>query len=311
MEGAELKIVVTGGAGFIGSHVTKLLCDLGYDVHVIDNLSFGHERFIDKRAKYFKGDFSNEKILNKALKNTNIVIHLAASSIIKFSYSKPLEYTKNNVLNGITLLESMRKNDVNKIVFASSAAVYGNSSNPQIKEDDLKNPINLYGATKLAFENILSSYYYSYGLESTSLRLFNVYGPNDEQKPRTRAVPMWIEALLNDKKIEYYWKGKQIRDYIFVEDVAKAFGQALSRNGVNYYNVGSGQGIQMKNLITLIEKVADKKMKLIDKGRRKGDSKILVADISEIKKELGWKPTTEIENGIMQTYKYYLNNLKD
>ncbi|HVA96943.1 MAG TPA: GDP-mannose 4,6-dehydratase [Candidatus Acidoferrales bacterium] len=306
-----MKIVVTGGAGFIGSHITELLCDKKHSVKVIDNLSFGYERFIDNRAQFIKGDINDEKLLKRVLKGADAVVHLAASSIIKFSYDNPLSYFENNLINGVKLLDAMRINRVSKIINSSTAAVYGNPRTIPVKEDDFKEPMNTYGASKLAFEEALCAYYHAYGIDSVSLRYFNAYGPRDEQKPATRAVPMWMKAIITNKPVEMYWNGKQIRDYIFVKDIAKAHIDVLKLRGLHYYNIGSGNGIMMKNIITTIEKIAGKKLKTIDKGERKGDPAKLVADISKIKREVSWEPRTTLFEGLQKTFEYYNQTLSN
>jgi UDP-glucose 4-epimerase len=284
-----MKIVVTGGAGFIGSHITEMLCDQKHDVVVIDNLSFGYEKFVDKRATFIKGDFGNSKLMQKILPGAKAVIHLAGSSIIKYSYEKPALYFENNLFKGIKLLDAMRATKVKKIIFSSTAAVYGYQTKIPIKESAPKSPRNAYGASKLAFEEALQAYYYSYGIESVSLRYFNAYGPRDEQQPATRAIPMWMKAMVTNQPVTTYWEGKQIRDYIFVKDIAKAHLAVLSREGLHTYNIGSGTGILMK----------------IDKGEREGDPHYLVADITKIKKEIGWVPTVKLSDGLTETFAYY------
>jgi UDP-glucose 4-epimerase len=305
VEGVKMKIVVTGGAGFIGSHVTEALCDLDHEVIVIDDLSFGYKKFIDKRAVFVKGNIGDEKIIRQVLRGTDAVIHLAASSIIKFSYEDPISYFQNNLTNGIILLESMRKEGIKKIIYSSTAAVYGTPKKIPIKEDDPKNPISSYGASKLAFENALSAYYHAYGIESVSLRYFNAYGPRDEQKPATRAVPMWIKAILADKSVEVYWNAEQIRDYVFVKDIAQAHIDVLSKKGCLTYNIGSGKGIVMKDIIKEIEKIVGKRLKIINKDERKGDPHELIADISKIQKEIGWRPQISLAQGLRKTIEYY------
>ena len=300
-----MKIVVTGGAGFIGSHITELLCNKRHNVVVVDDLSFGYESFVDKRATFIHGNIGDEKLMKRTLKGADIVVHLAASSIIKFSYENPLSYFENNLLNGIKLLEVMRYNNVKKIINSSTAAVYGNPKKVPVQENDQKKPLNTYGASKLAFEEALRAYYHAYGIESVSLRYFNAFGPRDEQKPATRAVPMWIKAVIADKPVEMYWGGKQKRDYIFVKDIAQAHIDVLNVRGLHYYNIGSGNGVVMKNIAKTIEKIAGRKLQTIDKGERKGDPAKLVADISRIKKEVGWEPKISLEEGLRETYNYY------
>lgn len=302
-----MKIVITGGAGFIGSHVTELFCDNKHSVKVVDDLSFGYEKFVDRRAEFFKGNFGDIALMKKVLKDTDAVIHLAASSIIKYSYEDPLSYYENNFFNGVKLLEAMRFAGVKKIINSSTAAVYGNPQHVPIKESDPTNPVSAYGASKLAFENALSSYYYAYGIESVSLRYFNAYGPRDEQKPATRAVPMWIKAILADKQVETYWKGTQVRDYIFVRDIAQAHIDVLNVKGLHTYNLGSGTGVVMKDIMKQIEEIVGKKLQTIDKGERKGDPEKLIADTSKIQKEIGWKPETSLHDGLKQTIEYFRN----
>lgn len=303
------KIVVTGGGGFIGSHVVRLLCDKGFDVWVVDDLSFGFEKFIDKRARFVKERIQNEKPMDKVLPEALAVIHLAASSIIKFSYKHPLEYFQNNFIDGIKLLEAMRKNKVKKIIFSSTASVYGIPKRIPVLEKDGKNPLNSYGSSKLAFEYALESYFHSFGIESVSLRYFNAYGPNDEQKPATRAVPIWTRALLKNQPIPLYWKGKQKRDYVYVEDIANAHLLALKLSGLHFINIGSGEGIVMKEILKLLEKLTERKAKTSDKGQRLGDPANLVADISLAKKILKWSPKTKLEEGLKKTIEYYKKNL--
>lgn len=307
MERTKMKIVVTGGAGFIGSHITELLCDLNFDVLVVDNLSFGYKNFVDKRAVFVEGNVGDKKLMRQVLRGADAVIHLAASSIIKFSYEDPESYFQNNLINGVALLDAMREEKVKKIIFSSTAAVYGIPTNTPINEDDPKNPINAYGASKLAFEEALKAYYHMFGIESVSLRYFNAYGPRDEQKPATRAVPMWIKAILSDKPVEVYWQAKQIRDYVFVKDIAQAHVSVLSAKGYNIYNIGSGKGVVMKDIINNIENIVGRKLKIIDKGERKGDPNELIADISKIQKEFGWKPKVSLVEGLKQTIVYYQN----
>ncbi len=299
------KILVTGGAGFIGSHVVEILCNVGYDVTVIDDLSFGYKSFVDYRAKFIRGSIGDKKIIEKALVGVDVVMHLAASSIIKFSYDAPGVYYQNNVMNGIVMLEAMRKNKIKKIIFSSSAAVYGNTTISPIPEDAPRLPLNIYGSSKLAFEEALFAYYHSFGIESVSLRYFNAYGPRDEQRPATRAVPVWIQRILKNKPIPLFWKGEQLRDYVYVGDIARAHFAVMNLDGCRQYNIGSGSGVWMKDIIKKLEKISSKKIKVENKGERRGDPAKLIADTSRIKKEANWKPEVGLEEGLRLTYAYY------
>lgn len=301
------KILVTGGAGFIGSHVTELLCDYGYTVVVVDDLRFGYEKFIDKRAEFFKIALEDSDTIEKILEGVDVVMHLAASSIISLSYERPLEYFENNLTNGIKLLEAMKKRGVKKIIYSSTSSVYGEPQKIPIEEDAPTNPLNAYSASKLAFEQALISYYHSFGIESVSLRYYNAYGPRDEQKPRTRAVPMWIEAILNNKPIPWHWQGRQVRDYIYVKDVAKAHLNVLNLKGIHCFNIGSGQGVYMHDVLKTLEKIVGRELKTRDMGERKGDPMESFADISKIKKVAGWIPKVTLEEGLRETFEYYRN----
>lgn len=304
------KILITGGAGFIGSNVTELFCDKGFDVTVLDDLSFGYKSFVDKRAKFIEGSISDANLLKKALTGIDAVVHLAASSIIQFSFTNPVGYYENNVLNGIKLLEAMKKKGVKKIIFSSTAAVYGEPKNVPVKESDEKDPMTIYGSSKLAFERLLYVYYKNYGIDSVSLRFYNAYGPRDNQKPATRAIPMWIDDILHRRVVEWYWQGSQLRDYVYVEDIALAIIDVLKLKGCNIFNIGSGNGILMKDVLKILEEIVGKKMKTKDLGPRKGDPMKLVADISKIEKEVGWKPKTSLREGLEKTLAYYASSLK-
>lgn len=306
MEGTSIKkVLVTGGAGFIGSHVTELLCNKNFDVSVIDDLSFGYENFIDKRAKFIKGSIGDANLLERVVDGVDVVIHLAASSIISLSYQRPEEYFQNNLTNGVKLLETMRKMGVKKIINSSTAAVYGEQKKMPISEDAPKSPINIYGASKLAFEQALQGYCSSFDIESVSLRYFNAYGSRDEQKPATRAVPVWINAILCDKEIPLYWNGQQKRDYIFVKDIAQAHLDVMDLSGCNVFNIGSGSGVFMMEVLNVIEKILGKKAKIKQMGERKGDPMELIADTTKIRKSVNWKPRYNLEQGLKETIKYY------
>lgn len=301
-----MHILVTGGAGFIGSHITQLLCDKGYKVTVVDDLRFGFERFVDKRATFLKMSLENTSTLEKALKGIDTVVHLAASSIISLSYERPLEYFENNLINGVRLLEAMRKAGVGKIIYSSTSSVYGEPKRTPVKETDPKNPLNPYGASKLLFEEALVPYYQAFGIESVSLRYYNAYGPRDEQQPRTRAIPMWIEAILANKPVPWHWQGRQIRDYVYVSDIAAAHLAVMSLSGLHCFNLGSGKGVHMKDVLHTLEKIIGKKFTMLDMGERRGDPMKSFADITKIREAVGWEPKVSLEEGLRKTFAYYI-----
>lgn len=302
-------VLVTGGAGFIGSNTTRLLCDQGYQVIVFDNLSTGYEKLVDKRAKFIKGDLLIRREITSALNGVDCVFHFAATSFIKASIDNPFACYENNVMATVSLLEGMRQNNVKFIVASSSASVYGEPEMIPVTEDSVKQPLQPYGGSKLAVEAVLSSYYHSFGINSTSLRYFNAYGPYDEQRPITRAVPNWINQVLNDQPISLFWKGKQLRDYVYVEDIARAHLAVMDRVGYNYFNIGSGNGILMIDLLESIFKALDKRTEIVDLGKRLGDPMKLVADTAKIRKAVGWKPLCSLDEGIKLTVDYFRGSM--
>ncbi|KKU94557.1 MAG: NAD-dependent epimerase/dehydratase [Parcubacteria group bacterium GW2011_GWA1_48_11b] len=307
-----MRALVTGGAGFIGSNLVKHLCDGGHEVVVIDDLSSSGRSEIDPRAKLVVGDVGDRELVEKLLDKKDVVFHLAALGIISISLEKPEEAFRNNLMNGVRLLEAMRKKGVSKIVYSSSSSIYGEPKRNPVQEDDSKEPINPYGASKYTFEAALSAYAHSFGIDAMALRYFNVYGPGDEQKPVTRAVPSWIQWALTGDTVWIHWGGQQVKDYIYVDDVCRANIVAANSKlkGFHAYNVGGGVGRKMLDIAMTIKKIIGKDLKIVDKGARPGDPDTLVADISKITKELGWKPEVDLETGLKKTIEYYKERLK-
>ena len=300
------KVLVTGGAGFIGSNLVRHLCDLGYRVVVVDDLSSGFRRLVDRRATFAKGSIADSRLLARLLRGVSAVFHLAATSTISYSMSNPKVYFETNFMNGIELLEAMRKAGIKKIVYASSAASYDGTKRTPIAERDPIGPINPYGASKLAFEHAMSAYFHAFGIEGIALRFFNVYGPNDEQPNATRAIPMWLDAAFAGEPVPYYWKGRQKRDYVYVDDVAAALACAAKKgHRFKVYNVGNGKGIWMIDILRSIEKIVRKRLVLKDMGERPGDPKYAIADTRKIQKELGWKPRVGLDEGLRRTVAYH------
>jgi UDP-glucose 4-epimerase len=298
-------VLVTGGAGFVGSHAVRLLCEQGFNVTVVDDLSFGHAEFVDPRALLVRGSFNDTRLLQEHLPGCSVVMHFAASSIIQFAFERPTEYFQNNLMKGIALLEAMREYGVRRIVFSSTASVYGDAARVPIHEDDPKLPTQAYGASKLAFESALSAYFHAYGIQSVSFRYFNAYGPCDEQRPVTRAVPRWVRAALADQPLQLFWDGVQIRDYVYVEDIARAHLLACELDGCRIYNLGSGHGEVMRDVAHMIATLTGSRAGLINSGERPGDPRQLIADTTRIRSELGWRPQVDLREGMRRTVQWY------
>lgn len=300
-----MKVLVTGGGGFIGSHVTKMLLDDGHQVVVLDNLSHGYKENVDKRAKLIVGDIKDPKKTKEALKGVNAVIHMAGLIVVPESVKNPIKYTDNNVLGTISLLESMKEAGVKKIIFSSSACVYGTPEKLPIKEDAPLHPDNPYGATKAAVEAFLQAYHANFSFDVTILRYFNPYGPGRLAPPITHAIPNFIMATLAKKPIPLYWKGEQIRDFIYIEDLAQAHIDVLSLSGFNVFNLGMEKGVKVKDVVEMIFEIVGYIVPIDDLGKRAGDVHANYASSQKLKKAVSWKAKIDLKEGLKRTIDYY------
>ncbi len=301
-------ILVTGGAGYIGSHVVKLLSRYGHETVVFDNLSRGHREMVST-GEFIEGDLSNRDLLIKTMKDKEIesVVHFAASSLVGESEEDPHQYYRNNLSNGINLLGAMLDAGVKKIIFSSSAAVYGNPVEVPIKEDHPTEPTNVYGSTKLIIEGMLRKYFEAYGISSVALRYFNAAGADpdaqigEDHTPETHLIPIVLDCALGRRTevtvfgTDYETPdGTCIRDYIHVNDLADAHIKALEyiekRTGAFFYNLGNGKGFSVRKVIESTERVTGKRIAIKEGPRRKGDPGRLVASSVKIIEDFGWDP---------------------
>ncbi len=312
-------IFVTGGAGYIGSHLVKKLIKLKYKVLVYDNLSKGHKESIDKKASFIKGDLSDKNKLDSVFKKYKIdsVMHFAGSIEAAESIIKPEKYFTDNVVNGINLLNAMVKHNVKKMIYSSSAGVYGNAKRIPIKEDSETKPVNVYGETKLMFENILRLYDKIHNVKFMALRYFNSAGSDErlgeDHNPETHLIPLILKAALNNSGVKVFGTdyptkdGTCIRDYIHVIDLANAHILALNNldSESKIYNLGSENGYSVKEIIKISKEITRKKIKVVESGRRKGDPAILIASSEKIKKELGWKSRYDLRAIIKSAWNWH------
>lgn len=323
-----MKILVTGGAGYIGSHTIKELIRQGYKIVVYDNLSDGHKEALPKEAKLVVADLANISQLDKTIRNEKpeAVIHFAGSIQVGESVKNPGKYYINNFFVGINLLEMMVKHHLKYLVYSSSAGVYGNPDRIPIKEDDAKNPVNTYGRTKLMFENALQSYEAAYGLKYVALRYFNAAGASsdgsigEDHYPETHIIPLIIStALGKHKEFKVFGNdyptpdGTCIRDYIHVEDLAAAHDLALQYllkgNQSNIFNLGIGKGFSNKELINAVKKISGQNFKVAIGSRRAGDPARLVANSQKAQKLLKWQPKyVKIEDIIKTAWNWHCKN---
>lgn len=305
---ATSYILVVGGAGFIGSHVNKMLNIHGYRTIVLDNLSLGNRNAVT-RGTFIEGDIANIEDLENIFNHYAIeaVMHFAALIDVGESMLNPANYYINNVANTLNLLEAMRRHQVKTFVFSSSAAIFGIPQQQRLTEDHPCYPINPYGETKLMVEKILRDYDRAYGIKSNCLRYFNAAGGDPEReiknykRKETNLIPITLRSLLDPNgSLTIYGTnyptpdGTCIRDYIHIEDLSNAHLLAMqkllqTRVSTNY-NLGNGNGFSIREVIRSVEKVTGKKVNVIQGARRSGDAPILIADSQKAQQELGWCP---------------------
>src|SRR3989344_6031567 len=301
-----MKVLVTGGAGFIGSHVNKLLLDQGHQVTAVDNLSKGHRDSIDSRVNFHQVSLEDQESLKKILPNHDAVIHMASFIEVGESVKKPVEFAENNIVGTVKLLQAMKNAGVKKIIFSSSACVYGKPNKLPIVEDDpLGMQENPYGITKVTMEDFCRLYHTLFGFDVTLLRYFNPYGPGELHTPETHAIPNFVKAVLNKQPIPLFWKGEQIRDFIYIDDLAEAHVLALTLTGLHIYNVGTQTGVKVADVVKKIFELVDYEVPIDDKGERKGDVPALVASSQKIQQELGWSAKVNLDEGLQKTIEFF------
>ena len=297
-----MKILVTGGAGFIGSNLVDRLIDEGYKVFVIDNLSSGKKENLNKKAIFYKADICNLNKIFPLFKGIDYVFHLAANPRVLFSVENPIESHKVNVDGTLNVLYASYKNKVKRLIFASSSAVYGNIKKLPLREDMKPNPISPYGLHKLIGEYYCKLFSDLYNLETVCLRYFNVYGPKmDPEGPYALVIGKFLKLKKENKPLTIYGNGKQTRDFVYVNDVVEANILAMKSKKVGkgeVINICSGKNYSINYIAKLI---GGKKIYL---PARKGEMKHTLGDNSLAKKLLGWKPKISLEEGI----NYLLNN---
>ena len=303
--------MVTGGCGFIGSHLTDKLIGKGHKVVVIDNLSTGkkenlHPLFFKKsggnpKAKFYKIDICSPKIFHIFKKEKpEIVFHYAAQIDVRKSMEEPAEDARVNILGTLNILKNCKEHRVKKLIFSSSVGVYGESKTFPVKENHPLNPIAPYSVGKLAIEKYLS-YYLTQGLDSVVLRYANIYGPRQSAGGEGGVVSIFINKILEGERPIIFGSGRQTRDLLYVDDVVTAAILALKAKPGSIYNVGTNREITINKLLKLISKILNKKARPIFQPLRQGEIIKSRIDYSKIKKELGWQPKYNLEKGLKKT----------
>ena len=298
-----MKIFVTGGAGYVGSICVEELLQRGHEVIVFDNLSEGHRIAIDPRATFIHADLNDSKSVSLAINTSrpDAVMHFAANALVAESMQNPYKYFHNNVCGGLNLLNAMIENGVSRLVFSSTCATFGTPDRGAIDEDTAQNPINPYGESKLMFERILRWFDQIHALTFVALRYFNVAGASEKygehRRTETHLIPRVLQVALGRlPHVEIYGTdfptpdGTCIRDYIHVQDLASAHILALSADRSGFYNLGSGGGTSVREVINTCRKITGHAIPTIERPRRAGDPARLVASSERARESLGWKP---------------------
>ncbi len=309
-----MKVFITGGAGYIGSVCSELLLNEGHEVAIFDNLIEGHRRAVDSRARFIQGDLADRDQIERALSSTrpDSVMHFAAYALVPESMRDPSKYFRNNVSNGLNLLDAMLTTGVQRIIFSSTCALFGPPDRVPIDETAPARPANPYGESKLAFEKILRWYDQVHGLKFVCLRYFNAAGATEDlgedHRPETHLIPNVLKVALGQRpSLEIYGTdyetpdGTCIRDYIHIVDLAHAHILALGATASGFYNLGTGGGSSVREVIAACRKITGRKIDTIEKPRRLGDPPRLIASSEKIKKELGWQPQFQSLDVIIET----------
>jgi UDP-glucose 4-epimerase len=298
-----MKILVVGGAGYIGSICTELLLDEGHEAVVFDNLGEGHRRAVDSRATFVRGDLADREKIQATLSSArpDAVMHFAANALVGESMRDPSKYFRNNICNGLNLLDAMVAVHARQIVFSSTCAIFGLPERLPIDETAPARPINPYGESKLAFEKILRWYNQIHGLKFVSLRYFNAAGATgkfgEDHRLETHLIPNVLKVALGQKPhVEVFGTdyetpdGTCIRDYIHIVDLARAHILALGAAKSEFYNLGTGGGSSVREVIAACRKITGRKINTVEQPPRPGDPPRLIASSAKVKSELGWQP---------------------
>lgn len=305
---SQYNLLIVGGAGYIGSHMVKMLSTDGYSVTTLDNLSTGYRDAV-KYGEFIEGDISDSALLDRlfSTKPFDGVMHFASYIEVGESVSDPSKYYKNNFTHTLNLLDAMVRHNINNFIFSSTAAIFGEPDYTPIDEKHPTKPINPYGKTKLMVEQALQDYEVAYGLKSVCLRYFNAAGADpdgelgERHKPETHLIPLILQAASGRREsISIFGKdyetgdGSCVRDYIHIVDLCTAHQLAMNNliqgSGSKQYNLGNGDGFSVSEVIEIAKRITGKNFNVVESNRRSGDPAVLVADSSLAQSELGWKP---------------------
>jgi len=300
-------ILITGGAGFIGSHLVDRLIKKDHKVVVVDNLSTGKKENLNPKAKFYKLDIRDSR-LSQIFKNENpeIVFHYAAQIDLRKSVDNPIENANINLLGTLNLLENCKEYGIEKIIFASTGgAMYGEAKIIPTPENYPAQPLSPYGVEKLAIEKYLNYYYKVFGISFISLRLANVYGPRQNPKGEAGVIAIFCDKMLNDEQPIIYGNGKQTRDFIFVDDVIEANILAMKKNVIGIFNIGTAKETNINTIFSKLKELTNSNCEEIHNPPKSGEQKRSCLDFSRAQKELTWQPKWNLEEGLKKTVEWF------
>jgi UDP-glucose 4-epimerase len=303
------NILITGGAGFIGSNIVKKALEFSHHVTVLDNLSTGYRKNIDESKVHFiEGDIRNRELLFELTKNMDAVFHLAANVGNVKSIESPLDDSIINLLGTINLLDAIIKNNVPKIIYSSTAAGYGEPKYLPVDEDHPMNADSPYGVSKISAEKMILCYSKLYRFQATGLRYFNAYGVNQRFDAYGNVIPIFLRKVMKNEPIVVYGDGEQTRDFVNVHDIARANWMAFENNISGYFNVATGEGSSINHLIKILKKISGKEFDVIFSSPRKGEVKDSVANVEKAKHKLDFTTEVSLEEGLTEYWDWFIKD---
>ncbi|PLV59228.1 SDR family oxidoreductase [Thermotoga sp. KOL6] len=308
-----MNVLVTGGAGFIGSHLVDKLIEKGFGVIVVDNLSSGRVENLNKNALFYEQSVEDAEMMERIffLHKPEYVFHLAAQASVAVSVKEPVKDAETNVIGSLTLLEKSVKYGVKKFIFSSTGgAIYGeNVRTFPTPETEVPCPISPYGIAKYSVEMYLDFFAREYGLKYTSLRYANVYGPRQDPHGEAGVVAIFSERMLKGEEVYIFGDGEYVRDYVYVDDVVRANLLAMEKGDNDVFNIGTGRGTTVNQLFRMLKEITGYNKEPVYKPPRKGDVRKSILDWSKAKEKLGWEPTVALEEGLKLTVEYFRKTL--
>ena len=304
------KILVTGGAGFIASHLTDKLIEKGHNVVVIDNLSTGKKENLNPKAKFYEADICNSEIAQIFQEEKpEIVFHFAAQIDVRKSVKDPIQDAEVNILGSLNLLQNCQKAGVKKFIFASSGgAIYGDTDVIPTPETHTENPESPYGICKLTIEKYLHFYKETFGLNYTALRFANIYGPRQNSKGEAGVIAVFCDKMLKNQEVVINGDGEQTRDFVFVDDVINAALLSMEQEKSDIYNIGAGEETNINDIFRKIKELTGSSCEEIHAPSKAGEQKRSCLDFSKAKEKLNWGPEYNLEKGLENTIKWFKEN---